>query len=85
MTLLLFPLSSRTGKVRHVAEKLMQRNGVEAVHYWKATVRTLAEHMIRVGYPDDEADRQLREFHDAVLAELCRLQAVLRPNHGDAA
>jgi hypothetical protein len=78
MTLLLFPFASRTGKVRHVAEKLMQRNGVEAVHYWKATVRTLSEHMARIGLGDDEADWQLRAFHDAVQAELCRLGGVAR-------
>lgn len=70
---LVFPLDKRVGRVRRVAEKLLQKKGFMADAYWRQTVTTLEGQMVRQGIPEAEIDRQLLAFFDAVRAEIIRL------------
>lgn len=70
---LVFPLTRRIGRIRHVAEKLSAKHGFMAETYWKQTVSTLRNQMERVGIPEDEIEAELRAFFFAVQSELTRM------------
>lgn len=67
-----FPARHRVGRVRRVAEVLSGKRGRDANAYWRRTVETMAEQMSKAGVPKDEAERQLRDFFDAVQHEMQR-------------
>ena len=84
-TVLVFPLAKRAGKVRRVAEVLACKRGPAAASYWKKTVDTLADQMKRAGLAATTINAELRSFHDAVQAELCRRSRQPHGQSGDAA
>ena len=72
-----FPLAKRMGKVRRVADILVEKRGAAATSYWKQTISTIASQMQRAGLDRDVINEELRSFHDAVQRELWR-----RAGHG---
>lgn len=83
-TVLLFPLTSRVGKVRHTASVLARKHGEDANLYWKQVVAANRKHLARVGLPEQEIDAEIRSFFDAVQHELIRRSYSGRTG-GDAA
>lgn len=70
---ILFPLSSRAGKVRDVARKLSrQKTDKAATHYRKQVTDALIANLDRTGTPEAEQDEQLGAFWSAVEAEMAR-------------
>ncbi len=82
---ILFPLVNCVGKVRHVAGLLVEKQGDDATRYWKQVVTNQRKSLDRLGVPVAEQDQQLRDFWDAVNAEMVRLAFGGRRNGGDAA
>lgn len=70
---LLFPLKRRVGKIRHTATKLVRKHGDDADLYWKQVVAANRKHLERIGMPEAEIETELRNFFDAVQAELVRI------------
>lgn len=72
VTVLLFPLSKRVGKVRQTAVKLLRRHGDDADLYWKQVVAANRRHLERVGLDEHQIAAELRAFFDAVQVEMAR-------------
>lgn len=70
---LVFPLQRRVGRVRHVASKLLDKQGELANTYWRQIVTSLTSQMERAGISEAEIDRELKSFFDAVQSEMARL------------
>lgn len=70
---LLFPLASRVGKVRHAARKISGKRGDDASMYWRQLTAANRKHLERVGLPSDKVEAELRSFFDAVQGELNRM------------
>ena len=70
---LLFPLTKRVGKIRRTAQILSGKHGDDAPIYWKQIVSAARRHLLRIGLTEEEIEVQLREFFDAVQAEIVRL------------
>lgn len=70
---LLFPLTKRVGKIRRTASVLSRKHGEDANLYWKQVVAANRKHLARVGLADEEIDRELRSFFEAVQAEMVRI------------
>lgn len=75
-----FPARHRVGKARRVAEVLSGKRGRDADTYWHRIIRTMLDQMERAGVPRAEAERQARDFFDAVQGELHRMAYVSRPS-----
>ncbi len=67
-----FPLASRTSNIRRCAAELDSRHGDEALHYWRNECRSLADHLLALGYCDTDMRKEVRNFQDEVQAELAR-------------
>jgi len=83
-TVLLFPLTSRVGKVRHTASVLARKHGEDANLYWKQVVAANRKHLGRIGLSEQAIDAELRAFFDAVQRELA-MQSYSGRTGGDAA
>ena len=68
-----FPLAKRVGKIRRTAQILSSKHGDDVSTYWKQIVSAARRHLLRVGLTEKEIEVQLREFFDAVQAEVVRL------------
>lgn len=73
-----FPARHRVGKARRVAEVLSGKRGRDADTYWHRIIRTMLDQMERAGVPRAEAERQARDFFDAVQGELDRMAYATR-------
>lgn len=77
-----FPARHRVGKARRVAEVLIGKRGRDADTYWRRTVETMLNQMERAGVPRAEAERQARDFFDAVQGEMHRMTYATRSTDG---
>lgn len=67
-----FPQSRRVGRIRHVAERLLEKRGEAYQRYWSLTVGTLRNQLLKVSLKPAEIETQLEAFRRAVEAELNR-------------
>ncbi|WP_420408287.1 DUF6074 family protein [Hoeflea sp.] len=81
---LVFPMTSRVGKIRHVAQLLSTKDGDDADLYWKQIRSGLRKQLERVGATEDETSSEIRAFFQAVQAELVRITYFDRNNGGAA-
>ncbi|MGN7772172.1 DUF6074 family protein [Phyllobacterium sp. 22552] len=72
--IILFPLTHRVGKVRDVAEKLVEKSSARAADYYRSQVSdALFKHLEKLGLSEDEQDEQVGAFFAAVDVEAERL------------
>ncbi|WP_054160257.1 DUF6074 family protein [Rhizobium sp. AAP43] len=71
--ILYFPLARRAELVRSSAHRLDQLNGPPATEFWRALCRDLAQELLALGHPYDEARDEILNFQDAVHLELRRM------------
>lgn len=69
-----FPARHRIGKIRRVADVLGQRHGKDAERYWHQVVVGMTSQMEKSGLARSVVEQELREFFDAVQAELFRMR-----------
>ena len=68
-----FPLVSRVGKIRDVAEKMLAKStDRHAASYRDQVTSALLNHLTRLGVPEMQQDEQLGAFWEAVQAEIIR-------------
>ncbi|WP_163265612.1 DUF6074 family protein [Chelativorans alearense] len=67
-----FPLARRVATVKHVARTLDMKHGSGATAYWRSIIASEQRHLSSIGLSEDEIDRQLLEFFDAVQMEIFR-------------
>lgn len=71
--LILFPLPARVGKIRHVAEKMLDKtNRREMDMYADVVVHGMTVNFNRLGIPEAEQEEQLGAFWTAVADEMAR-------------
>lgn len=81
-----FPLASRTGRIRDVAMKMMDKpTDRSAAHYRNQVTEALILQMEKIGLPENEQDEQLGEFWERVQAEMIRLTYSGHRTGGDPA
>lgn len=73
-----FPAVRRVGKVRRTAEVLLNKSGKGADHYWRQVVDGMRSQMTGAGIPEEQIDRELRAFADAVFG-------IIHASDGDSA
>jgi hypothetical protein len=67
-----FPVSGRAGDIERCARELDGKNGDEAVDFWKAECRKLADQLTAIGLSNPDMRRQVMLFQNEVQAELMR-------------
>lgn len=72
-TVIPFPQQRNIGRARHVAQKLVAREGKSKQSYWRRSCADLASMLSRAGLNQQDVERQLSAFRDAVGVELGRI------------
>jgi len=80
-----FPQSRNIGRVRHVAAKLIARDGKAREAYWRRSINDLASMLRKSGHGVTQVQQQLTIFRDSVGAELQRLNATGTPRRPNGA
>ena len=84
--IVMFPLDRKVGRVRDVAEKMLDKpTDRAAASYRNQVTDGMLRAMERLGIPEPEQDEQLGAFWDAVQAEMLRILYRGRRPGGDAA
>lgn len=81
---LVFPMTNRVGKIRHVAHLLSTKDGDDADLYWRQIRSGLRKQLERVGASEHETNSEIRAFFEAVQAELVRISYFNQGNGGAA-
>lgn len=83
---IIFPMERRTGRIRHVAVKMLAKTTDRAASsYRDQVIAALLKHLNRMGASDAERSQQLVAFWRAVQAEMFRLASTGHRTGGDAA
>jgi hypothetical protein len=84
--LIAFPLVRRVGKVRDVAQKMLDKSTDRHADYYRNQVSdALLKHLTRLGLSEREQDEQIGAFWTAVDVEAARLTYRGQRPGGDAA
>lgn len=84
--IIVFPLTKRVGRIRTVAEKMLDKPTDRAAAFYRNQVTdALLKSLERAGIPEAEQDEQLGAFWQAVQAEMIRLNYAGHRTGGDAA
>ncbi|MBP1860533.1 DUF6074 family protein [Rhizobium herbae] len=67
-----FPLSGQVSTIRRCASKLESIHGEEALQYWKAECRALAENLRNRGCAEEAIRAQVMAFQTEVQVEMMR-------------
>lgn len=71
---IVFPMRSRIGRIRDVAEKMVDKQTQRhADHYFRQVNEAMVKQLSRIGLSELEIDEQLRGFWVAVDGEITRL------------
>ena len=71
---IVFPMIKRTGRIRDVAAKMLDKRTDRAAAFYREQVTdAMLRSMTRAGIPEVEQDEQIGEFWSAVQAEMIRL------------
>ena len=71
--IVVFPMSKRIGRIREVADKMLDKpTERSARHYRKVVTDAALGHMERAGLTREQQARELSEFWQAVEAEIVR-------------
>ena len=57
-------------QVAHCARELGRRHGAEAIEFWKAECRRLADQLLAAGMPESDVGQRVMEFQQDVQIEL---------------
>lgn len=72
--LIAFPLSRRTGKVRDVARKMIEKStDRHAAFYQRQVTEALIGQLERIGVPESQQNEQINAFWKKVEIEMARL------------
>ncbi len=78
-----FPMTARTGKIRDVAAKMLDRPSEKSVaHYQRVVNESLQSQFNKIGLPFKEQKKQIRAFWEQVEIEMER---VSQESQGDIA
>lgn len=80
-----FPQNRNIGKARHVAAKILERDGKAKEAYWRRICTDMASMLGRAGHSDGQVTFQIMGFHDAVCVEMDRLRSAGIQQPGGAA
>lgn len=70
--IVVFPIAARAGDIERCASELDRLNGEEALRFWKAECRRLADELASLGVEDIKVREQVMEFQSEVQAEMVR-------------
>ncbi|KQV72997.1 DUF6074 family protein [Rhizobium sp. Root1220] len=70
--IVVFPVASRAGDIARCAAALDSCHGEEAVRFWKAECRKLADQLTSLGLSESEVRQQVLTFQAEVQGELVR-------------
>ncbi|MBB4574455.1 DUF6074 family protein [Rhizobium sp. MC63] len=65
-----FPSATGTANVERCARELGRRHGAEAIEFWKAECRRLADQLLAAGMPESDVGQRVMEFQQDVQIEL---------------
>jgi hypothetical protein len=66
----LFPVSRRVSQVRAAAETLYNTHGEAAATYWKAAIRSIADPLFAIGWPEERVRAEILSFQESVQLEM---------------
>jgi hypothetical protein len=70
--IVVFPIAARAGDIDRCATELDRLQGEEALRFWKAECRRLADGLSSLGVEDVKVREQVMAFQNEVQAELVR-------------
>ncbi|ARO29873.1 hypothetical protein NXC14_CH01919 [Rhizobium sp. NXC14] len=65
-----FPSATGTANIERCARELGRRHGADAVEFWKAECRRLADQLLAAGMPESLVGQRVMEFQQDVQIEL---------------
>ncbi|ABC90590.1 hypothetical conserved protein [Rhizobium etli CFN 42] len=65
-----FPSATGTANVERCARELGRRHGADAIEFWKAECRRLADQLLSAGMPESDVGQRVMEFQQDVQIEL---------------
>ena len=83
--LIVFPSGTGTANIERCARELGRRHGMDAIEFWKAECRRIADQLLAAGVPESEVGEQVMQFQQDVQAELVvshQKQAVAKSQSG---
>jgi len=68
--LIVFPSGTGTANIERCARELGRRHGADAIEFWKAECRKIADQLLAAGMPESEVGQRVLWFQEDVQAEL---------------
>ncbi|MBX4953968.1 DUF6074 family protein [Rhizobium lentis] len=65
-----FPSATGTANIERCARELGRRHGADAIEFWKAECRRLADQLLAAGMPESDVGQRVMEFQQDVQIEL---------------
>ncbi|ARQ09916.1 hypothetical protein NXC12_CH01876 [Rhizobium etli] len=65
-----FPSATGTANVERCARELGRRHGADAIEFWKAECRRLADQLLSAGMPESDVGQRVMKFQQDVQIEL---------------
>ncbi|MBX4889914.1 DUF6074 family protein [Rhizobium bangladeshense] len=65
-----FPSASGIANIERCARELGRRHGADAIEFWKAECRRLADQLLAAGMPESDVGQRVMEFQQDVQLEL---------------
>ncbi|API52038.1 hypothetical protein BMW22_10715 [Rhizobium leguminosarum] len=65
-----FPAGTGTANVERCARELGRRHGADAIEFWKAECRRLADQLLAAGMPESDVGQRVMQFQQDVQSEL---------------
>ncbi|PDS66627.1 hypothetical protein CO653_07900 [Rhizobium anhuiense] len=65
-----FPSGTGTANIERCARELGRRHGADALEFWKAECRRLADQLLAAGIPESDVRQRVMWFQEDVQSEL---------------
>ncbi|EJT06078.1 DUF6074 family protein [Rhizobium sp. CCGE 510] len=65
-----FPSGTGTANIERCARELGRRHGAEAIEFWRAECRRLADQLLAAGMPESDVGQRVMQFQQDVQIEL---------------